>query len=112
MGEGVKKLLKKVNGKSYQLDLKVDSASEKINNGSYDLIISYLRKPGKVGFELLTNARKINKQIMFIILTNYALEQYENKAKEIGVNYSLSKADDLQKIVNIMNDISDSSVSE
>ena len=54
---------------------------------------------------LLNEVRKTNKNLKFIILTFYVLEQYKKIAIDSGVNYFLSKADDFDKIEDIIKNI-------
>ena len=57
------------------------------------------------GLDVLKEVRKTNKNLKFIILTIYVMEQYKKIALDSGVNYFLSKADDFDKIEDIIKKI-------
>lgn len=67
-----------------------------------DLAIVDIKMPEMNGLDVLKEVRKTNKNLKFIILTFYVLEQYKKIAFDTGVNYFLSKADDFDKIEDIV----------
>lgn len=72
-----------------------------------DVVISDIRMPGGGGMEFLKfiNKNKISTKI--IIITNYPYSQYRDKALELGADYFLSKSDDLERLVPVLNEIND-----
>jgi two-component system response regulator YesN len=71
-----------------------------------NVVITDIRMPGGGGLELLQFIKENYPSIKTIIITNYPYPQYNQKAKEIGAEYFLSKSDDLDQLVNVLNEIS------
>lgn len=67
-----------------------------------DLAIIDIRMPDMSGLEVIKQYRKTNKISKIIILTNYAYDQYRDKAIENGADYFLSKSEDFDKITLIV----------
>ena len=67
-----------------------------------DLAIIDIRMPDMNGLEVIKEFRKTNKLAKIIILTNYAYDQYRDKAMENGADYFLSKSEDFDKIALIV----------
>lgn len=63
-----------------------------------DLAIVDIKMPGLTGLEVLTEIRKENKIVKFIILTLYSSEHYRQSAIEAGTDYFFSKVDDFEKV--------------
>ena len=70
-----------------------------------DLAIVDIKMPEMSGLDVLKEVRKTDKNLKFIILTFFVLEQYKKTAIDSGVNYFLSKADDFDKIEDIIFDL-------
>lgn len=81
---------------------------EALRNLKPDLAIVDIKMPGLNGLEVLTETRKENKTIQFIILTFHATEYYRRMAMEAGVNYFFSKADDFEKVAEVVEEINES----
>ncbi len=85
---------------SYQLkqqgfDVKVaNSGSEGLKifkNESFDVVISDIQMPDLTGIELLTEIRKINENVVFILITAYGSVEQAIKACQIGADDYLTK---------------------
>lgn len=63
-----------------------------------DLAIVDIKMPGLNGLEVLTEIRKDDKTIKFIILTLYSSENYRKSAIQAGTDYFFSKVDDFEKV--------------
>lgn len=75
---------------------------EELNKHNPDLAILDIRLPDKNGLEILKEFRRKNKTTKIIILTNYAYDQYKDRAFENGANYFLSKSEDFDKIAAVV----------
>jgi DNA-binding NarL/FixJ family response regulator len=67
-----------------------------------DLAIVDIKMPGLSGLKVLTEIRKVDKTIKFIILTFYSSEYYQQMALQSGADYFFSKVDDFEKVSLIM----------
>lgn len=67
-----------------------------------DLAIVDIKMPGLNGIEVLTEIRKEDKTLKFIILTFQATDYYRQMAIESGVDYFFSKVDDFEKISGVV----------
>jgi len=63
-----------------------------------DLAIVDIKMPGLNGLEVLTEIRKDDKTIKFIILTLYSSDHYRQSAIQAGTDYFFSKVDDFEKV--------------
>jgi len=63
-----------------------------------DLAIVDLKMPGLSGLEILTEIRKEDKTIKFMILTFCSTDYYRQKAIQSGADYFFNKADDFDKV--------------
>lgn len=63
-----------------------------------DLAIVDIKMPGISGLEVLTEIRKEDKSIKFIILTLYPSDYYQQIAMEGGADYFFSKVEDFEKM--------------
>ena len=77
-------------------------ALEELNNHNPDLAILDIRMPDKNGLEILKEYRAKNKTTKIIILTNYAYDQYKDRAFENGADYFYSKSEDFDKIAAVV----------
>ena len=75
---------------------------EELNKHNPDLAILDIRMPDKNGLEILKEFRTKNKTTKIIILTNYAYDQYKDRAFENGADYFYSKSEDFDKIAAVV----------
>ena len=81
-----------------------NEALESLQNLKPDLAIVDLRMPGLSGLQVLTEIRKENKTLQFIILTLHSSDYFRQMALEAGADYFFSKADDFEKVVEVVNE--------
>lgn len=67
-----------------------------------DLAIVDIKMPGLSGIEVLTEIRKENSELVFIILTLFSSEFYRDKAINAGADYFFSKSDDFKKVARVI----------
>jgi DNA-binding NarL/FixJ family response regulator len=67
-----------------------------------DLAILDIRMPGLTGLEVLNAIRKENKSVIFIILTLHSQGYFRQLATQAGTNYFFNKADDFEKITQVV----------
>ena len=63
-----------------------------------DLAIVDIHMPGLNGLEVLTEIRKENKTLQFILLTLYSTDDYRQLAIQSGADYFFDKVDDFEKV--------------
>jgi DNA-binding NarL/FixJ family response regulator len=73
-----------------------------LNKHNPDLAIIDIRMPDKNGLEVMKEFRTKNKTTKIIILTNYAYDQYKDRAFENGADYFFSKSEDFEKIADVV----------
>ncbi len=75
---------------------------EDLNIHLPDLAIIDIRMPDRNGLEILKEYRGTNKKTKIIVLTNYAYDQYKNRAFEAGADFFYSKSEDFEKIASVV----------
>lgn len=70
-----------------------------------DLVVIDINMPRLSGLQVLEAIKKENHHTKFIVLTFYASNYYRKKALSLGADYFLSKVDDFEKVMNVINDI-------
>jgi CheY-like chemotaxis protein len=68
----------------------------------YDLVISDIKLPGITGLELLTKIRSLYSNIGVIVMTAYALPEYQKMAKSKGALYYIEKPFDMEEMGRIV----------
>jgi DNA-binding NarL/FixJ family response regulator len=63
-----------------------------------DLAIVDIKMPGLTGLQVLTEIRKEDMILKFIILTFYSTDNYRKLAIQSGADYFFSKVDDFEKV--------------
>lgn len=71
---------------------------EALRNLKPDLAIVDLKMPGLSGLEILTEIRKEDKNLKYIILTFHSTDYYKRMAILNGADYFFSKVDDFEKV--------------
>jgi DNA-binding NarL/FixJ family response regulator len=67
-----------------------------------DLAIVGINMPGLNGIEVLTEIRKENSSLVFIIFTLLSSELFRDKAMDAGADYFFSKSDDFKKVARVI----------
>lgn len=70
-----------------------------------DLAIVDFKMPGLNGIEVLREIRKTDTSLKFILLTFYAFDNYRQMAIEAGADYFFSKADDFEKLSELLTEL-------
>ncbi len=77
-----------------------------------DLAILDIRMPGLSGLEVLNAIRKENKSVIFIILTLHSQGYFRQLAIHAGTNYFFNKADDFEKISQVVSGLCKNKIDE
>jgi two-component system, response regulator YesN len=67
-----------------------------------DLAIVDIRMPGLTGLEVLSEIRKEDKLVKFIILTFYSSSYFRQLALQKGADFFFSKVDDFEKVSQVL----------
>lgn len=70
-----------------------------------ELAIIDIKMPGLSGLEILTEIRKENKALIFVILTLYSTDYYQQMALDGGADFFFSKVDDFEKVSTLVADM-------
>jgi len=70
-----------------------------------DMAIIDIKMPGMSGLEVLKEIRKNNLTMKIIILTFHATDFYRQIAMESGADYFFSKADEFEKVEEVVNKV-------
>ena len=107
--EALKRLIT-VSGKPYQVT-KVFSNGEEAckylrgNPSQTDLLITDICTPGISGLELIGKAKEFSGDIKYIIVSNYKVFEYAQRAMELGVERYLLKPLEPKKLYEAMDDL-------
>jgi DNA-binding NarL/FixJ family response regulator len=85
---------------------------EDLKKFSPDLAIMDIRMPEGNGLEILKEFRTKNKTTKIVILTNYAYDQYKDRAFENGADYFFSKSEDFERIAVVVATMLRNNISE
>src|SRR5512135_1224968 len=72
---------------------------EKFRSGSFDLVLTDLRMPGMDGLKLLTELRRVDPEVVAVILTAYATVGSAVAAMKEGAYDYLTKPIDLDELL-------------
>jgi two-component system OmpR family response regulator len=70
-----------------------------------DLIVLDLHLKQGTGFGVLSAMSKLGKSPITVILTNYALPQYRERANALGARYFLDKSNEFDRLPTIIRDL-------
>lgn len=70
-----------------------------------DLAIVDYKMPGLSGIQVLSEIRKEDKILKFIILTFHSTEFYRNLAMETGADYFFSKSDEFEQLSTLIEEL-------
>jgi len=77
-------------------------ALDKIKNHYYDMAILDLKMPGINGMEVITKAKKINKDLAIIVITGYATLETAKAAIKQGCFEYITKPFDMEDVIAIV----------
>jgi two-component system, OmpR family, response regulator len=83
------------------------SAVSAIRAGGSDVVILDLHLKQGTGFGVLRATSSESRRPAMVILTNYALPQYQREARLLGVQYFLDKAREFERIPEVLREIAD-----
>lgn len=78
-----------------------------LRNLKPDLAIVDLKMPGLSGLEVLSEIRKEDKILKFILLTLHSSDYNRLMALQAGSDYFFSKADDFEKVASVVDEMID-----
>ena len=67
-----------------------------------DLAIVDIKMPGLSGLEVLTEIRKEDKSLKFVVLTYFLSDYYQQIAIQAGADYFFNKVEDFDKVSTLM----------
>ncbi len=67
-----------------------------------DLAIIDFKMPGLNGIEVLSEIRKENKDLVFMLLTFYTSKQYMHQAFDSGADYFFTKSEDFEQVSDVV----------
>jgi len=90
-------------GGGYQVEVcdSGEAAMERLQDASFDLLISDLRLPGMNGLELLDRAHHVDSEMRSVLITAFGSPQVEERARHLADAY-LPKPFRLQEIIRIV----------
>jgi len=71
-----------------------------------DVVILDIRMPKGQGFDVLEAAKKLEPAPVVIMLTNYTIDQYRQKAFAKGADYFFDKSAEFEKVVEVIEELS------
>jgi len=77
-----------------------------VSEQSPDLIILDLHLRQGTGFGVLSSIKNLSKPPVAIVLTNYALPQYRERASILGARYFLDKSSEFDRLPDIITELS------
>lgn len=72
-------------------------------------VVLDIQMPGGSGIEVLRTIKREAPPTVVVMLTNHTLAQYREKCMELGADYFLDKTRDLDKLMEIFQDLVSSS---
>jgi len=81
-------------------------AIDDIASKSPDLVVLDLHLKEGTGFGVLTAMRQLSNPPIAIVLTNYDLPQYRERATELGAQYFLDKSHEFDRLPAIIGELS------
>ena len=78
---------------------------EKFSNNQYDLVISDISMPNMSGLEMVSQIKKISKNIPIILLTAYSEKEKLLQAIDVGVTKYLIKPVDPEELIKTISEI-------
>ncbi len=82
-----------------------DETVEMVMKLDPNVVILDIRMPGN-GICALRKINEIKNSPTVIMFTNYPYEQYRRKCKEIGADYFFSKSEGIEKIIEVLKQMS------
>lgn len=107
--EESQRILEKLSTNENLFDVKIandgKTAIELLKNDNFDLLIVDLVLPEIDGFEVIENAKEINRKINVIIISALSSDIFVRKATNLGVSYFMLKPISLDVLLKRINDV-------
>jgi DNA-binding NarL/FixJ family response regulator len=82
-----------------------EDAIEAVNHGNVDVVILDLQLRSGTGFGVLRALRKLSRQPVVVVLTNFALATYRESALALGARHFLDKSRDYERLPGILTEL-------
>lgn len=79
-----------------------EDALDKLEDGSFDLVITDIAMPGIDGLELLSIIKSRTPETKVVIITAYGTDEREERAYKIGADKYLEKPFDISELRNLV----------
>lgn len=91
-------------GADYEVDAAADGieAIERLQAGSYDLLITDVRMPGTDGLAVVRAARRLSTALSIVIITGASSEAVAIEAINLGVNGYLTKPFGVERVLTVV----------
>ena len=86
-----------------------ESAIQGIQSLKPDVVILDIRMPGGNGIQVLDAVRKVDSDVLIIMLTAFPTDQYRVKCHQSGADFFFDKAKDFERVAEIVTIIQDKS---
>ncbi|MBR3885864.1 MAG: sporulation transcription factor Spo0A [Clostridia bacterium] len=107
--EESQRILEKLSTNENLFDVKIandgKTAIELLKNDNFDLLIVDLVLPEIDGFEVIENAKEINRKINVIVISALSSDIFVRKATNLGVSYFMLKPISLDVLLKRINDV-------
>ena len=102
--EGLKRIINEQSNLTVKHEAQTgESALEKIKSNHYDMIVLDISLPGKSGYQVLKEVKKIKPELPVLILSMHNNDHYINKMFQAGAAGYLTKDDAPEKIIEAIN---------
>ncbi len=75
-----------------------EEAINRIEDTTFDLVITDLKLPGIGGFDVLNRAKEVNSSTKVIVITGYGSENVANEARAKGAELFVTKPFEINRI--------------
>ena len=76
----------------------LNDSYESLDKQKPDAVILDIQLPGGNGIELLEHIKKLHKDIVTIMLTNYPINQFRKKCIDAGADFFFDKSTEFEKV--------------
>ncbi len=100
--EAIRRVLKKILGREgYEVDEAVDGVEGigKIKSGDYDVVLCDIKMPRKDGVEVLQEAKKINPELPFVMISGHGDLETAVQSMRLGAYDYIQKPPDLNRLL-------------
>lgn len=80
----------------------LSSSFELLNTNKPDAVILDIQLPSGSGIEFLEHIKKLHKEIVTIMLTNYPINQFRKKCIDAGADFFFDKTTEFEKVFHVL----------